>query len=97
MYNELRRQASWTEPRLGFYHFRDKDQIEVDIVMEQSGGGIAAVEVKAAATVFEKDFRGLKKLQAAVGKAWKAGIVLYDGEMVLSFGGRMHAVPISAL
>ncbi|MBI5186575.1 MAG: ATP-binding protein [Nitrospinae bacterium] len=96
-YNELRRQASWTEPRLGFYHFRDKDQIEVDIVMEQSGGGIAAVEVKAAATVFEKDFRGLKKLQAAVGKAWKAGIVLYDGEMVLSFGGRMYAVPISAL
>ncbi len=97
VYNELRRQASWAAADLSFYHFRDKDQYEVDIVMEQNGGEIIAVEVKAAATVTEKDFRGLKKLHATVGSLWQAGIVFYDGDMVLPFGERMYAVPISAL
>ena len=97
VYNELRRQASWADADLSFYHFRDKDKYEVDIVMEQNGGEIVAVEVKAAATVTEKDFRGLKKLQSTVGLLWKTGIVFYDGDMVLPFGKRMYAVPISAL
>jgi hypothetical protein len=97
VYNELRRQASWVEPGLRFYHFRDKDQFEVDIVMEKSSDEIIGIEVKAAATVTAKDFRGLNKLRATVGPAWQAGIVFYDGEMVLPFGEQMYAVPISAL
>ena len=97
VYNELRRQASWSEADLCFYHFRDKDQYEVDIVIEQNGGEIIAVEVKATATVTEKDFRGLKKLQSMVGELWRVGVVFYDGDMVLPFGERMYAVPISAL
>ena len=91
------RQASWAEVDLNFYHYRDKDQQEVDIVIEQSSGEIIGVEVKAAATVMEKDFRGLKKLQTIVGKAWKAGVVFYDGDMVLPFGEQMYALPISSL
>ena len=97
VYNELRRQASWTDSELNFYHFRDKDQYEVDIVIEQSGGDIIAIEVKAAATVTEKDFRGIKKLRTIVGKKWKTGVVFYDGDMILSFGDQLYAVPISAL
>ncbi len=97
VYNELRRQASWATLGLNFYHYRDKDQYEVDIVIEQSGGGIIAVEVKASATVTEKDFKGLKKMQSTVGRAWKAGIVFYDGDGVLPFGGGLYAVPVSAL
>lgn len=97
VYNELRRQASGACCDVRFYHYRDKDKVEVDIVMEESGGSIAAVEVKASASVFDKDFRGLRKLRAAVGKDWKTGIVLYDGERILPFGEGMHAVPISAL
>jgi len=97
VYNELYRQAGWTDPEVKFYHFRDKDQYEVDIIIEQGNGDIIGVEVKAAATVTEKDFRGLKKLREAVVKKWKSGIVFYDGEIVLSFGEQMHAVPVSAL
>ncbi len=33
VYNELRRQATWLDEGLTFYHFRDKDQYEVDIVL----------------------------------------------------------------
>jgi len=71
IYNELRRQASWSDSDVKFYHFRDKDQYEVDIVMEQHGGDMVAVEVKAAATVTEKDFKGLKKLQSLAGEYWR--------------------------
>jgi hypothetical protein len=32
VYQELRRQASWQEEAITFSHFRDKDQVEVDVV-----------------------------------------------------------------
>ncbi len=97
VYNELKRQASWQENDLLFFHYRDKDQYEVDLVIEQYGGKIAGVEVKAAGTVREKDFRGLKRLRQAVGKKFSAGVVLYDGEGVLPFGDRLFAAPVSVL
>ena len=97
VYNEFRRQASWLDMDLRFYHFRDKEQAEVDIVIEQNSGEIVGLEVKAAATVAEKDFRGLKKLQSTVGQMWHVGIVFYDGDLVLPFGERLYAVPVSAL
>jgi len=97
IYNELRRQASWSGSDIKFYHFRDKDQYEVDIVMEQHGGGMVAVEVKAAATVTDKDFKGLRKLQSLAGESWKIGVVFFDGEIPLSFGDGLYAIPISGL
>jgi predicted AAA+ superfamily ATPase len=97
VYNELRRQASWHHADVRFYHYRDKDQYEVDIVMEQEGGGIAGVEVKAASTVSEADFRGLKRLQAISGKAWKSGVLFYDGDISLSFGDSLFAIPLHGL
>jgi len=44
-----------------------------------------------------KDFKGLKKLQALAGSSWKIGVVFFDGEMPLSFGDGLIAIPISAL
>ena len=57
---ELRRQASWNEAPITFHHVRDRDGAEVDIVLERGVHEVAGVEVKAAATVTEKDFRGLR-------------------------------------
>jgi uncharacterized protein len=94
---ELKRQASWRATPISFYHFRDRDGTEVDIVMEQGAGSLAGVEVKAGATVTDGDFRGLRKLKAAAGKRFTAGVVLYDGEISASFGDGMFAVPIRAL
>jgi len=31
---ELRRQASWSDTGVTFFHYRDKDQVEVDLVLE---------------------------------------------------------------
>ncbi|MBI2466213.1 MAG: ATP-binding protein [Candidatus Rokubacteria bacterium] len=97
VYQELRRQASWHDDEMRFFHFRDKDGAEVDIVVERGAHEVAGVEVKAAATVTAADFRGLRKLKHAAGKRFAAGVVLYDGEASVSFGGRLFAVPIRAL
>jgi predicted AAA+ superfamily ATPase len=95
-YQELRRHAGWREESIRFSHFRDKDKVEVDLVLE-SEGRVAGVEVKAASTVTGDDFRGLGKLKDAVKKNFAIGVVLYDGEAVAGFGDRLYAVPISHL
>ena len=97
VYQELRRQASWGEVPIDFYHFRDKDGAEVDIVLEQGARKLIGVEVKVAASVSTADFRGLRQLQDATGERFAAGVVLYDGEVTASFGDGLYAVPIRAL
>jgi len=94
---ELRRQASWRPAPIGFFHFRDRDDFEVDIVLEQGRAAVAGVEVKAGATVGEADFRGLRKLRDAAGKRFVAGVVLYDGSATASFGDGLFAVPVRRL
>jgi uncharacterized protein len=93
---ELRRHASWRQDPIDFFHFRDRDDYEVDIVLEGEGA-VAGVEVKAAATVHESDLRGLRKLMHAAGKRFAAGIVLYDGSATIHFGHQLYALPIRKL
>lgn len=97
VFQELRRQASWRGEPISFYHFRDKDGVEVDMVLESGGQHLAGIEVKAAATVTSADFRGLRKLKDGVGKRFATGAVLYDGEATASFGDGLFAVPIRGL
>lgn len=97
VYQELRRQASWEEDPVAFHHFRDKDGVKVDIVLERTSQQVAGIEVKAAATVTAADFKGLRKLKEAAGKRFAAGVVLYDGEVTAPFGDGLFAVPIRAL
>jgi hypothetical protein len=94
---ELRRQASWRPERLGFFHFRDRDDFEVDIVLEHGYSAVAGVEVKAAASVGAADFRGLRKLRDAAGKRFVAGAVLYDGNATIDYRDGLFAVPVRRL
>ena len=97
VFQELRRQASWNDEPIAFHHFRDKDGVEVDIVLERGGQRVAGVEVKAAATVNAGAFRGLRKLRDSAGQRFAAGVVLYDGEATAPFGEHLYAVPIRSL
>ena len=65
VFQELRRQASWYDAHLEFFHYRDKDQVEVDIVIEQGALALAGVEVKASGTVTAADFPRLAPSQAS--------------------------------
>jgi predicted AAA+ superfamily ATPase len=98
IYQELRKHADWHDEDIKFFHFRNKDkvEVEVDIIIEQ-GRKLAGIEIKAAATVTQADFKGLNKLKDACGEQFAAGVVFYDGENILPFGEKFFAVPISYL
>lgn len=94
---QLIAQAAWTDTDLRFWHYRDKDQFEVDLVITR-GARTWGVEVKASATVTAGDGRGLRRLAERCGDDFQCGIVLYDGPDLLPLrGGRLLAVPISRL
>ena len=66
-------------------------------MLERGAAAVAGIEVKAAATVSDADFRGLRKLREAAGARFVAGVVLYDGEVSASFGDGLYAVPLRML
>ena len=65
--------------------------------MERGAHELAGVEVKASATVLDADFRGLRKLMDTTKNRFVAGVVLYDGDLAVSFGNNMFAIPIRLL
>jgi predicted AAA+ superfamily ATPase len=95
--SEIARQLTWSRTRAEIFHYRTKDQVEVDIVLEDRRGRVIAIEVKAAATVRAEDFRGIDHLAQRTGDDLVTGIVFYTGQHTLSFGPKKLAVPISAL
>lgn len=97
VFQELKRQSSWYGEPLSFYHYRDKDKVEVDLVIEKGSIAVAGVEVKASSTVRASDFRGLRMLKSATGDRFAGGVVLYDGEKCWSFGDGLTAVPVRML
>lgn len=94
---ELARQLTWSRTRVELFHYRTKDKVEVDVVLEDRRGRVVAIDVKASSTVRPDDFRSINHLAARVGDDLVAGIVLYTGTETLAFGPKNRAVPISAL
>ncbi len=97
VFSEVLKQAEWFGEACTLHYYRDKDQDEVDVVVENHDGAVVGIEVKAAATVGAGDFRGLRKLADACGDEFRLGVVLYDGEQVVPFAERMYAAPVSCL
>ena len=97
LFSEIMKQSSWLDETCTLHYYRDKDQDEVDIVVESESGATVGLEIKAAATVNSGDFRGLRKLSAASGHNFKLGLVLYDSENTVPFGDNMFAAPISCV
>lgn len=97
VHGELAKQAAWADRGVSIFHYRDKDQEEVDFVLESDEGLVVGVEVKAAATVSTSDFNGMRRLAAPCGCRFKCGVVVYDGVDLVPFGDNMFAAPVSSL
>ena len=94
---QLMAQAEWTDSDLRFWHYRDKDGNEVDLVITM-GQKTWGIEIKASSSVNRKDGRGLERLAGHCGKHFQGGILLYDGKDVLPLGtAKSLAVPLSKL
>ncbi|MEI8043705.1 MAG: ATP-binding protein, partial [Verrucomicrobiota bacterium] len=94
---ELLKQTGWSRIRPSLYHYRTQAGVEVDFLLEAPGGQVAAVEVKSAARVQERDFAPLRALAGDLGDRMAAGVVLYRGEQTVAFGPRLTALPLQEL
>ena len=102
VFTELSAQISTNPHEYALYHYRDRQQREVDFIIERADGALLGLEVKASSTVSQKDFRHLYWFQENIvpkrpGENLFVGLVLYAGEHVLPFGKNSWAVPISQL
>ena len=94
---QLVAQAGWTHPDVRFWHYRDRDGHEVDLVVTL-GSRTWGVEVKATSTPGRSAGPGLRRLAALCGDDFEAGIVVYNGNDILPLAEeRMLAVPLSEL
>lgn len=94
---ELVKQLGWRAASAHLYHFRSVAGEEVDLVLERGDGRVVGIEVKASATVGERDFRGLRALASVTRRKFHRGIVLYMGTRSVPFGDDLCAVPLNAV
>jgi uncharacterized protein len=94
---ELLRQASWRDPPPTLSHFRTKDELEVDLIIEFDDGSIAGIEVKAASRITGADTRGLRYLRDRLGSRFVGGVVLCTVETPVRLDDRVTAIPFETL
>ncbi len=95
--NELMKQAGWSAEFVEFSHFRTRDQREVDLVIESHEGDVVGVEVKAKASIEEKDFQGLRLLRDRLGVNFVAGVLFNLGQQSFRHDDRLFVMPLDRL
>ena len=96
-YSELQKLISLTSHSIRISHYRDKDQAEVDLVLENFSGEVVGIEVKASATIRSQDFKGLRLLRRAAGSDFVCGVLLHDGDHIQQFEDSLYAMPLKML
>jgi predicted AAA+ superfamily ATPase len=95
-YNELAVQAEIAGCRI--FHYRDREDREIDFIIEDQNGRIACIEIKSGSAVSKDDFKHIIWFKNNVVKNKKVfSIILYSGENTVSFGDSLVAVPMAAL
>lgn len=94
---ELVKFATWCDTAVEFSHYRDADGREADLLLESPEGRVAAIEVKAAIDVDERDVRHLAYLRDRIGDDFANGVIIHCGKQLLPMGDRITAVPVNAL
>jgi len=95
--SELTKQRGWSSEEYELFHFRDRNGLEVDLVIEFSDGHIFLIEVKATGTLRSEHSKQIKALGAKLGDRFIGGAVLTLVPNRISLGDNVWALPISAL
>jgi predicted AAA+ superfamily ATPase len=93
---EVVKYLGWSTSRVRLYHYQ-RDREDVDLILERADGKIAAIEVKARATIGSQDYKWLVKLRERRGSQFVAGVVIHPREQTIPLGDRLWALPIAAL
>ena len=93
---EVLKQLEWSSKDARAYHYQD-DSGDIDVVLEATDGSLATIEIKATASVSERDTRRMRRMRDRVGERFKAGFVLCTRAETVPMGDRIWTVPISGL
>lgn len=93
---EILKHQSWAASSSTMRHYRLNND-EIDIVLETQSGELAAIEIKARASIHERDWRVIAELRDSRPDRFKTGVILYTGRQTIPLGDRIWAVPISGL
>ena len=94
---EIVKAAALADEPTALAHYRDKEKVEVDLVLERPPGAIVGIEVKAGATARPELFKGLTRLRDATGERFSCGILLHDGDRIQRTAPGLFAVPFRML
>jgi predicted AAA+ superfamily ATPase len=95
-YNELAIHAEIAGCRI--YHYRDRENREIDFIIEDQNGRIACVEIKSGSAVSKDDFKHIIWFRDNIVKNQNVvSIILYSGENTVSFGDGVVAMSMAAL
>jgi predicted AAA+ superfamily ATPase len=99
VYTQLVAQLDAQDEPHSLAHYRDREQREIDFMIETPDGLTIGVEVKAGSAVGRDSFKHLAWFQNRMlqKNAPFVGVVLYTGEHVLPFGDNLWAVPMHSL
>lgn len=93
---EILKHAEWADVATTAYHYRQREE-EIDLILENRAGEIAAVEVKAATPIDRRDIRPIERLRDARKERFKAGVVVCTTGQTTPLGDRVWAVPLAGL
>lgn len=98
IFNELAAQIEANNRTFELFHYRDREQREIDFLIENEEGDLLGIEVKAGSTVTKDSFKHMRwfKKNLSTERSF-IGIILYTGESVLSFNENMWSIPIGML
>jgi predicted AAA+ superfamily ATPase len=97
---ELAKQLTWSTISARLSHFRDRDGLEIDAVIEANDGRVLAVEIKASTIARSDDAQHLARFRDrldAIGSDFVSGIVFHTGDRRSRLGDRLYGLPISDL
>lgn len=91
VFSELLKHITNSQSVMEFFYYRTKDKKEIDFIVKRQEK-ILAIEVKSAHSVKKDDFKHIIEFQEKSSRE-VLGIVLYNGERVVSFGENLAAIP----
>lgn len=95
--SEILKQKTWSEQIFDVSHFRDRDGLEVDLVVELDDGRVIGIEVKASSTYRAEHYKGLAAMRDKLGDRFVAGFVIGMAQSGYQYADRLFGLPASAL
>jgi predicted AAA+ superfamily ATPase len=97
-FNEIMAQVDAGDGFYQLFHYRDREKREIDFIIEREDNALLGIEIKAGSAVGNKDFKHMKWFQKNIASNQTfIGIILHTGEIPVSFGDNLWAVPFGLL